>query len=60
MKMNERDVFRSKKNVVLVDMYTLNLVEVFNIGLGLWGLTPLSTIFQFRGCDRTVVGFKTT
>jgi hypothetical protein len=28
MKMNERDVFRSKKNVVLVDMYTLNLVEV--------------------------------
>ena len=50
MKMNERDVFRSKKNVVLVDMYTLNLVEVFNIGLGLWGLTPLSTIFQlYRG-----------
>jgi hypothetical protein len=46
MKMNERDVFRSKKNVVLVDMYTLNLVEVFNIGLGLWGLAPLSTIFQ--------------
>jgi hypothetical protein len=34
------------------NLWVINLMDIFSNGLGLWGVTPLSTIFQlYRDCQ---------
>jgi hypothetical protein len=34
------------------NLWAINLMDIFSNGLGLWGVTPLSTIFQlYRDCQ---------
>ena len=34
------------------NLWAIHLMDIFSNGLGLWGVTPLSTIFQlYRDCQ---------